>query len=281
MKPVYMTLVLLILLLHAKAQLKNLDGVGSISEILLTTNKTTSLIFPFKIRYVDRGTRDVLVSKVKGAENILLLKGGKIGFEETNLSVVTADGAVHSFKINYEPSPKLWVYHYVYNTPPAMHTPVHFTGEEISESQMALYGTEIANKEPFLPGVKERKGSITFKLNGLYVKDDVLFFSLHLLNNSLLDYDIESISFFIRDKRKAKRMAIQEQEVKPLYIHGKATSIEGCTHNSIVMALPKLTLPNGKYLALEVREKNGGRHLRLKLKKSHLFKAAKFSVADH
>lgn len=278
MKPVCMTLVLLMIFYYGKAQLQNLDGAGSISEIKLTTTKTTSLIFPQRIRYVDRGTRDVLVSKVSGAENILLLKAAKEHFAETNLSVVTGDGAVHSFTLNYEPSPKLWVYHYVYSTSASMSPPVAFKGEKLSEAEIASYAAAIEKKNSLLHGVKDRKWRAVFGLGGLYIKENVLFFSLHLSNVTLLDYDIEKISFFIRDKKKAKRTAVQEQEIKPMYVHGNITSVKGGSNNKIIIALPQFTLPKGKYLAIEVVEKSGGRHMLLKVRALKMLKAVSLPV---
>src|SRR6266487_5764395 len=72
----------------------------------ITCNKTTNLIFPFSIVNVDRGSKDVLVQKVTGAENILQVKADKPNFSETNLSVITADGNLYSFVVDYlnEPS---------------------------------------------------------------------------------------------------------------------------------------------------------------------------------
>jgi len=60
--------------------------------LAITTDKTTSLIFPFPIKYVDRGTKDILVQPVKENGNILLVKAATKQFTETNLSVITGDG---------------------------------------------------------------------------------------------------------------------------------------------------------------------------------------------
>ena len=66
----------------------------------ITTDKTTSLIFPFTVVHVDRGTKEVLVQKVKNAENILMVKAASRAFAETNLSVVTDDGSIYSFVVD-------------------------------------------------------------------------------------------------------------------------------------------------------------------------------------
>src|SRR5688572_643489 len=80
------------------------------SSLCIATDKTTSLIFPFAIKHVDRGTKDVLVQPVKEADNILLVKAATNNFSETNLSVITSDGSVYSFAV-CSGNPESWIYH--------------------------------------------------------------------------------------------------------------------------------------------------------------------------
>ena len=63
----------------------------------ITYSKTTSLVFPFSIKGVDRGSKDVLAQKAKGVENVLQLKAARRSFPETNLTIITADGNLHHF----------------------------------------------------------------------------------------------------------------------------------------------------------------------------------------
>jgi len=44
------------------------------TSLCISTDKTTSLVFPFAIRHVDRGTESVLVQPIKEVPTILLLK---------------------------------------------------------------------------------------------------------------------------------------------------------------------------------------------------------------
>src|SRR5688500_314931 len=80
------------------------------TSLCIATDKTTSLIFPFSIKHVDRGTKDVLVQPVKEADNILLVKGAVNNFPETNLSVITSDGSVYTFTV-CSGKPEAWIYH--------------------------------------------------------------------------------------------------------------------------------------------------------------------------
>ena len=72
----------------------------------ITYNKTSSVIFPAVIKSVDKGSRDVLAQKAKGVENVLQLKAARENFPETNLTVITADGTLHQFTVNYSRQPK-------------------------------------------------------------------------------------------------------------------------------------------------------------------------------
>ena len=76
-------------------------------HVNITLNKTTHLIFPCSIKSVDRGSGEVLAQKAKGVDNILLVKAGRENFTETNLSVITTDGKLYSFLLDYTSNPSL------------------------------------------------------------------------------------------------------------------------------------------------------------------------------
>jgi len=101
----------------------------------------------------------------------------------------------------------------------------------------------------------------------------VIYYQLDLQNQSPVDYDINFMRFYIRDKKKAKRTAIQESELTPLYVAGNTSHVKANNHNSIVVALDKFTIPDAKYLAIEIAEKNGGRHLFMKVNNRKIMKA--------
>lgn len=73
--------------------------------LTISQAKTTNIIFPQAIISVDRGSRYILAQKAKGVENILQVKAARDSFPETNLSVITADGRLNSFVVNYSSQP--------------------------------------------------------------------------------------------------------------------------------------------------------------------------------
>jgi hypothetical protein len=226
------------------------------TPLSVTTDKTTSLIFPFPIKYVDRGTKDVIVQPVKENENLLLVKAASKGFPETNLSVVTGDGNVYTFTVNYSPSPVELTFH----LPPN------------KKASISTYANAILNNPPKRIVKVEHAGIIT-KLIGIYIKDEVIYYQLEIHNHSPLDYDIEYLKFQIVDKKKSKRTAVQENELLPLHVAGNKTKVKAYNFSVIVVALDKFTIPDAKFLGIQMMERNGGRHFNLRVYNGQILKA--------
>jgi hypothetical protein len=233
------------------------SAMAQTSSLQITTDKTTSLIFPFPIRHVDRGTQDVLVQPVKEADNILLVKAASTRFPETNLSIVTGDGSVYSFKVNYTDQPDNWVYYL----------------PELRKSTVATYANGILDNQRRMRGIRASKWDMSASVLGIYIKDDVMYYQIMLCNHSPIDYDIDLLKFYIRDKKKSKRTAIQESELTPLHISGNTRKVSAYNFSMIVVAVDKFTIPDAKYLAIQMMEKNGGRHLLMKVNNRHIVRA--------
>lgn len=227
------------------------------TSLCITTDKTTSLIFPFAIRHVDRGTQSVLVQLVKKVPTILLVKAATKNFPETNLSVVTDDGSVYSFTICYDSKPAVWVHNLPVN----------------QKATITTYANAIMDNGQTIHGIKDEKWDMLAKIKGIYVKSDVIYYQIYLSNQSTINYDIDLLGFYIRDKKKSKRTAIQENELKPLCIVGNTSYIKANSNSVIVVALDKFTIPDAKYFAIQIMEKNGGRHLFMKITNEKIIQA--------
>jgi len=108
-----------------------------------------------------------------------------------------------------------------------------------------------------------RNYRMSLQLKGIYIRESMLFFRLFLCNHSHLDYDIDSIRFYITDNRWLKKTPLQVTGLRPIYIYGNRQMIRGKSQESPIIVLPRFTLNAGKHLVIEVLEKNGGRHLQL------------------
>jgi conjugative transposon TraN protein len=238
----------------------------------IAIDKTTSLLFPAAIRHVDLGSPNVLAEQVKEAENLLLVKAGQAGLKETNLTVVTADGRLYCFKVLYDPSPSMLV-HRLSVCLAVNSADISFQGELMKPQEMDSYCKGILDNHRTMRGISDASWDVMARVDGIYIKGNVIFYQLLLSNESTINYDVDFIRIYIRDKKRSKRTAVQETEVKPLFVAGNAKSVEGNTQNRVSFALEKFTLPDAKHLVIEIMEKNGGRHLKLKVKNRKIVRA--------
>lgn len=268
-------LVMVHLLFMTSSVLAQQTGKNRLSKtesdsLSIAYSKTTNLVFPFAIKSVDKGSPDILVQKAKGLENILQVKAAQKGFFQTNLTVVTADGNLYSFVLDYdEDSPQL---NLTLNETKPGGQEIYFSDAIINDQDIAEYSKLALYDKKKLRGQKENKYDIDFRLNGIFIRDEVMYYRIKITNHSKINYEIDQLRFYIRDNKKIKRTASQEIEITPIYILNDIDKIDSKTENIFVFALPKFTIPEKKYLAIQLMEKNGGRHLEEHVKSTKLLK---------
>lgn len=227
------------------------------TKLCITTDKTTSLVFPFAIKHVDRGTSSVLAQQVKEAPEILLVKAAAKDFTETNLSVVTDDGSVYAFTVTYDNKPSVWV----------LYLPIN------RKATISSYANMILDNERTVKKIKDKKYNMQAGVRGVYIKDNIIYYQLYINNEGTIDYDVDLLRFFIKDKKRSKRTAVQEMEQKPVYTAGNYSKVKGNSNTVFVIALEKFTIPDRKYLVVKITEKNGGRHFLLKINNKDIMKS--------
>jgi len=249
----------------------------------VTFSKTVHIIFPSAIRYVDLGSADILAAKADGAENVLRVKAALRDFSrESNLAVITEDGAYYTFNVKYADEPiKLSV---------EMTDFIH-DGEAVNRpnNAMEIYMRELGSESPLLvklimksiykndkreiKHIGSKRFGIQYTLKGIYTHNGLLYFHMQLKNSSNVPFDVDYITFKIVDKKVAKRTAIQEQVIMPLRAHNNLTLIGGKRTERVVFTLPKFTIPDDKQLIIELNEKEGGRHQSFVVENADLVRA--------
>jgi conjugative transposon TraN protein len=235
----------------------------------ITWHKTTLVIFPAAVQSADRGDRYVLAEKVKGVDNVLKIKAGQKQFEPSNLHVITSDGNVYDFDVSYADQPAYQTIDLRKQPPFAA---AAFKGISLNSKQLEDYAGIVTGSYAFLNGVHYRRHGIDFTLDGIYIKDDVLFFRYKVKNKTAIRYDAGSLRFYIRDKSKAKRTAEQDKEIQPLYVQHSGTA-ENDNGETIVTVFPKFTIAENKDFVTELMEQGGDRNPSCKLDQDKLLKA--------
>lgn len=238
------------------------------TDLQIGYSKTTSIVFPYAIKSVDRGSQDVLVQKAKGVDNVLLVKAGQVNFNETNLTVVTADGSLYSYVLHYEE--QCPILNWVQQETRSLTQGLLFPSENENQKEMQQYALLALSKKMKISGLKEKKYFIQVEATGFFIHQEVMYFRLVLSNLSNINYTIDQLLFFTRDQKKSKRTASQEIEMIPLLETTKVKIIPAQSDITVVFALPKFTIPEKKYFAIQLIEKGGGRTIELDVKNVEL-----------
>ncbi len=248
-------------------------------QMQVTYDKTSHLIFPAPILYVDLGSEYLMASKAQDARNVLRVKAAVKDFEpETNFSVITDDGSFYSFNVRYSSSPEIVSYD--------LKTIQNKTGSagrndalfealgNISPSSAALIMQCIySSGRHTVKHIKSKSFGIAFSLKGLYINKGKYLFHTQAVNRTHVPFNIERVNFNIVDKKTARRTALQQRELLPLSVYKAQEVIEGDSSDQNVFLLDQFTLEDSKILLIEIFEKNGGRHQTLRVKNSDLVKA--------
>lgn len=236
----------------------------------VTYDKTTHIIFPSAVRYVDLGSPNLVAGKADGAENVIRVKAVVRNFrDETNMSVITESGSFYTFNVKYADEPLLLNIE--------MKDFIH-DGSKVNRPNNALdiYLKELGSESPKLVQLinksihKENKrhvkhiGSkafgIQYLLRGIYTHNGLLYFHTQVRNQSNVPFEVDFVTFKIVDKKVMKRTAIQEQIIFPLRAYNYATLVAGNKDERTVFTFDKFTIPADKVLVVELNEKSGGRH---------------------
>jgi conjugative transposon TraN protein len=241
------------------------QGMKEPNVVEVAYNKTTSIVFPTTITSVDRGSCDLLAQKAKGVGNVLQVKAARSSFPETNLTVITSDGVIHQFGVTFTKQPSALVI-LVGDSSQEEVKPKLIFQSDMTEFEMKRIAHHIVRSKRGVRFIGDSNHKIGMSLRNIFIKDDIIFYHFQVRNSSNINYDVDFLRFYIRDKTKVKRTAAQEVDVLPIYTIGNDDVIAANSETDIVYALNKFTIPDAKYLAVEMFERNGGRHISLRIK---------------
>ncbi|MNK22293.1 hypothetical protein D3C87_405670 [compost metagenome] len=242
--------------------------MGSVEALQMevTYDKTSHIIFPSGIRYVDLGSSNLSAGKAEDSGNVLRIKAATKDFEgETNFSVITEDGKFYTFNVCYNPSPALLGYDLLKMR----------SGHERIASGRVLF-EDLGSSPPTLAGLimetiftKDRRSvkhlaskgyGIRFSIKGLYVHHGKYYFHTEIYNSTGSPFRIDFLSFRVSDKKVGRRAVAQDRPLVPLRSYRPLDDVKGHTHEANVFLLDHFTLSHDKELIIEVFEKHGNRN---------------------
>ncbi len=242
-------------------------------NIEITTNKTTHIIFPSKVVYVDVGNQSVIVDKADNIENIIRVKATDIFTEETTITVIDDTGEYYSFLANFNQNPqKLSI-----NIASNREADLNFAEkngllktmdalEEKDVSEVKFQANKVYEKRSYIKHLEMHRYKVNFEVNGIYYKNNLFYLSISIENNSFIPYEVNFIKMYVKDREKVRRTSYQELEVKSLYqTNNELIKVAEKQKIKAVLVIPKLTITSDKIFYIECIEKAGGRHLNIEM----------------
>lgn len=249
--------------------------------------KTTHIIFPSRIIYVDIGSDGVIADKADPSDNVLRIKANVKGFEQTTLVVITEEGKYYPFLVDYQDNPRLLNINMAGNTEQdALYaqqtgsirstTPegIIVANQHLSAAEIQDLSEKILHRKRFIRNVGTMKMRMSFLLTGVYVYQKTLFLQITFENRSDIEYDIDFFKFFLKDRDVTRRMAYQETEIAAVNQYPAAnTRVPHQGSLTLVFAMPMATYGEDKVMEVQVYENKGGRHLRFELDSDVIIRA--------
>lgn len=139
-------------------------------------------------------------------------------------------------------------------------------GDSVKGASRAIEAPSVDSLQPYLH-VSTKGGKAKLTLNGIYLRDSLLWLYMTLKDKSALGFIPDYVRCSIRQAHHWKRMAVQEVPLQPVF-KGLPSEVVG-GERTILVGLKPFVPARDKRLVVQVGEKNGGRSLELKIA-SHL-----------
>ena len=226
-------------------------------RLFVSYDKTVNIIFPYAIVSEDHGSNGIITQRRKAAPKILQVKANRENFPPTNLSVVTSDGHVYSFLVEYADD----VYRMNY----------------IIDADDAIAITDVPHNEEFLHDEAElakntarnvrKRTSDDFsilQLRGLFITANALWVKSRFINCTMVPYPVGFAKFFIRSTKRGKNAAVQERELFPIYSQTPGL-FAGKAIDDLLFAFEPFVIKKHQQFIMQVGELNGNRFIQLRV----------------
>lgn len=248
----------------------------------VTFDKTTHLIFPAPIRYVDLGSANIVAAKAESAENVLRVKASVKDFEtETNMSVICTDGSFFAFNVKYAKEPEklslemVDFLHAGEGNLPSNKADIYFKelGNETPTLVRLLMSTIHKQDKRLVKHISAKQFGMQFGLKAIYAHNGLLYFHTSIRNTTNMRYQIDYVTFKVVDKAVTTQTAIQETILQPLRAYNDLAVVAPKSELRTIYALEAFSLPEGKILEISLHELNGGRTLTFTVDNKDLVRA--------
>ncbi len=247
---------------------------SKIAEV--STSKTTHFIASEDIVDIIVGNDSIIADSALGIKNIVKIKSLSKNIDKASFTIITKSGSIYPFQLLYNETPTNLSVYIGDSKDMAI-----FSETPLDKNKLEKVSQKVISLAPQYNYLGDLGHKMILALDGIYSVDDWLFFRLHLGNLNNIDYGIDFIKTYIRDKKDDKYSALQEQEIYPFYVYFSDEKykemIPAGEEVEIILFFNRFTIPKSRIMCFELFEKNGGRHLSFSISNKQILKAQRVS----
>lgn len=248
------------------------EGKIDSKQAEISMSKTTHFIANEDIVDIIVGNDSIIADSALGIKNIVKIKSLTKNIDRASFTIITKSGKIYPFNLSYNETPSTLSMYIGDSKEMAI-----FSDAPLDKTKLEKISKYVEVLKPSYNYLGDLEHKMIFSLDGIYSVGEWLFFRLHLENLNNIDYGIDFIKTYIRDKKEDKYVALQEQEIYPFYIHVSNEKykkmLPAGEKMEIILFFNRFTIPKSRIMCFELFEENGGRHLEFSISNKEILKA--------
>ena len=256
-----------------------------LDTIYANEHKNVALFFPEPIRQGITGAEDFVFTYNREKYQYLGLLQATPG-KESNLLVIGTNGSIFSYILKY--SERLDTLNYFISDSGKIGNENPEFKEEHVDDVALISATKaeevLADKEPYYQNfssyilrskrkigkIQVRQENVLLKVENIVFRRDELYFVLKIDNLSSIDYDLSLLDISVETRKKGKKKSMQKLVQEPVYKFWVPKKVAKGKVSRFVYVLPKFSIAEDKVVVIDLKEQNGERDIKLKVKKKFI-----------
>lgn len=264
---------------------KLIDSQFNLDTIYANDQKNVALFFPDPIRQGITGSENFVFTYNREKEQHLGLLQATPG-KESNLLVISTTGSVFSYIVKY--SDRLDKLNYfisdsgkIGNEDPGkreeLKEDVALISDSKAEEELAdneiyyqNYSSYLLRSKKKIGNIKKRTDKVILSVENIVFKKEELYFLLKIDNRSSIDYDLSLLDISVETRKKGQKKSMQKLVKEPVYKYRVPEKVAKGIVTRFVYVLPKFSIAEDKVVVIDLKEQNGERDIKLKVKKKFI-----------
>ena len=249
------------------------ESQTSLDTIYANDTKNVALFFPDPIRQGITGSENFVFTYNREKEQYFGLLQAKPG-KESNLLVINRNGSIFSYIVRYKAQLSKLNYfvplsNSIGNEKPkeadSVNTEISKKDIDNSTYYYQKFCSYLLEKKQYLGRYTKRSNGIVLKVENIVFDKDELYFVVQIRNHSTLDYDLNFLNLSVETRQKGKMKSLQRLYQEPIFKYNLPSKIVKNETVRFIYVMPKFSLSNDRRVILELNEKDGERHIEMKI----------------